>query len=320
MEEKVSIIAAARNEEKTIRQSLESLLNQTYNNIEIIIVTDDSEDRTDEIAEEYAEKYPFIKHYVIEYKGRGCVIPRIEGIKRSTGEILFMVDADAYYSKDYIEKCIRHLKDPHVGGVIGKIRIWEPKTILSKYRDVQYRLRWDDEENMDREIREGKIAPWIFRQELYEKLGGYDERLAYGEDRDFGRRMLKADYKIIYEPSTEWYHRWEDYVLKSIGENYSRGKSNYEFTKNSRGDVVKVVYFLLPAPILILSLLNYIFFLLIPLHMLPMFIRGLRFFFKSNSPYRGYAFLSPLITYISNIPYSIGFSVSFLNNLWRKYR
>jgi len=54
---KVSVIMAARDEEQTIAKSIESLLNQTHTDIEIIVVNDGSTDRTEEIAERYSQKH-----------------------------------------------------------------------------------------------------------------------------------------------------------------------------------------------------------------------------------------------------------------------
>jgi len=53
------------------------------------------------------------------------VRPRYIGIENTDGDIIFVVDADAIYEKEYVELCVKHLRDKKTGGVIGKIRVWD---------------------------------------------------------------------------------------------------------------------------------------------------------------------------------------------------
>ena len=100
---KVSIICGVYNEEETFKKHLQSLVNQTYKNKEIIIADDGSKDNSGEIGREFSKKYKFVKYYLLDHKeGYGCVRPRMEAIKYAKGEIYCMVDADAYYDINYI--------------------------------------------------------------------------------------------------------------------------------------------------------------------------------------------------------------------------
>ncbi len=313
---KVSVIMAARDEELTIAESIESLLNQTYKNLEIIVVNDGSTDRTGEIAKNYSLRYENVILKNIKYLNKGCVRPRYIGIENTDGEIIFVVDADAIYAKDYVEKCVSHLRERDTGGVIGKIRVWNPKTFISKYRDVLYRLRFDDVKNIELEISEGKLAAWMFRREDYVRLGKYDQSLAYGEDRDFARRLLDSGRDIVYEPDALWYHRWKEYVGETVWNNFEMGQQNYGFSKSNWRVWVKVLYFLSAVPVFVLSFVYPYFVLLLVLHPLPLVFNGVKLFRRArHMKYRYYALLAPLVSYIYNIPYAFGFLVEFLRGV-----
>lgn len=313
---KVSVIMAARNEEPTIAKSIESLLNQTYKDIEIIVVNDGSTDRTADIAKKYSRKHRNVILKDIEYLNKGCVRPRYIGIENTNGEIIFVVDADAVYDRDFVELCAKHLLERKVGGVIGKIRVWNPKTFISKYRDVLYRLRFDDEANIRHEIKNGALAAWMFRRADYMRLGKYNQSLAYGEDRDFAKRLLKAGFDIVYEPNAVWHHRWKEYIWETVVNNFEMGEQNYGFNKRSYKMWLKVLYFLSVAPVLVFSFVYPVAISLLVLHSLPLFFNGVQLFRRAKHlENRKYALLAPIVSYIYNIPYAFGFIVEFFRGI-----
>lgn len=318
---KVSVIMAARNEEPTIAKSIESLLKQSYKNLEIIVVNDGSTDRTGEIAAAYAKKHTNVILKNIKFLNKGCVRPRYAGIDDTDGEIIFVVDADAIYEPDFVELCAKHLDNKNVGGVIGKIRVWDPKTFISKYRDVLYRLRFDNVETIKKEIREGKLAAWMFRREDYLRLGKYDQSLAYGEDRDFAKRLLKAGFDIVYEPRALWHHRWKEYLGETIENNFEMGWQNYGFNKGNFKIWLKVLYFLAAIPIVIFSFVYPLMTSFLILHMLPLIYNGILLFSRSkNLRYRNYALLAPIVSYVYNIPYASGFIFEFFRSVLKSHK
>lgn len=101
MNNKISVIVPAYNSEKYIRKCIESIINQTYKNIEILIVDNNSSDRTSEIVKAYSEKNDNI-HYLF-CEERGAAAARNYGIDRCTGEYICFVDADDYVEETYCE-------------------------------------------------------------------------------------------------------------------------------------------------------------------------------------------------------------------------
>ena len=98
---KVSIIIPAYNVEKYIKKCIESICNQTYRNIEIIIIDDGSTDNTAKIVDRYSHYDNRIK--IIHKENKGVSAARNIGIEVSKGEYLVFVDADDYLASDYIE-------------------------------------------------------------------------------------------------------------------------------------------------------------------------------------------------------------------------
>lgn len=109
MEEKISIIIPVYNVEKFIRYCLESVINQTYKNLEIIIVDDGTKDNSGAIAEEYAKKDKRIK--VFHKQNGGLSSARNYGLNNSTGKYITFLDSDDYIYKDYMKYLYNLLKN-----------------------------------------------------------------------------------------------------------------------------------------------------------------------------------------------------------------
>lgn len=97
---KISIIVAMYNGEKYIRECINSIINQDYENVEIILINDGSPDNCKKIAEEYALKDKRVR--VINQENAGVSMARNAGIEKSTGEYICIIDQDDCISKNYI--------------------------------------------------------------------------------------------------------------------------------------------------------------------------------------------------------------------------
>ncbi|MFQ5782017.1 MAG: glycosyltransferase [Nitrosopumilus sp.] len=109
---KVSIILPARNEEEFIGKCLDSLIEQDYENYEIIAIDDSSEDDTGKIISEYAKKYSKIIPVPARLKPEGWMGKNwacMEGYRKATGELLLFTDADTNHSKNVLSLAVAHL-------------------------------------------------------------------------------------------------------------------------------------------------------------------------------------------------------------------
>ena len=109
MEELISVIVPVYKVEKYIHKCVDSIINQTYKNLEIILVDDGSPDECGKICDEYAEKDNRI--IVIHQKNSGQCVARNMGLKKMSGEYVAFVDSDDYLEKDYLQKMREGIQD-----------------------------------------------------------------------------------------------------------------------------------------------------------------------------------------------------------------
>ena len=102
---KVSLIVPVYNSEEYIGKCLDSILNQTYQNFEILVVNDGSKDGSWDKITEYQNKYPD-KIIGINQENKGVAVTRNETVRKANGDYIMFVDNDDYLDKDYIEKLV----------------------------------------------------------------------------------------------------------------------------------------------------------------------------------------------------------------------
>lgn len=161
------LITAAYNEERFIGLTIDSIVRQTLLPRRWVIVSDGSTDRTDEIVESYAEKYPFIQLVRITEKHKRNFGAQVMAIRRGYEELrgtdydfLANLDADLTFDPDYYERLLQKFdQDPRLGLAGGYI--------LDKVEDGQFRSR-----PMNREHSVAH-AVQMLRRECYEGTGGW---------------------------------------------------------------------------------------------------------------------------------------------------
>lgn len=117
MEERISVIVPVYNAEKTIARCIETLLGQTYGNIELLLVDDGSKDGSLAICREYAEKDNRIT--VIHKENGGVSSARNAGIEMAKGDYILFVDSDDYVEPDYVSAMVTAAKES-----LGYGHIW----------------------------------------------------------------------------------------------------------------------------------------------------------------------------------------------------
>lgn len=124
--ESVAIIVPVYNAEQYLKECLESIISQTYNNIEIILIDDGSTDNSGNICDEYAIKDKRIR--VFHNENRGVSYSRNLGISKATSKYLLFVDSDDVVKKEYVYELIKPIKKEDYDLVIcNKIDIYLPK-------------------------------------------------------------------------------------------------------------------------------------------------------------------------------------------------
>jgi len=114
----LSIIIPAYNEEKTIAQVLDQVLEKVNNLGEVIIIDDGSKDKTSEISREYEAKYPVV-HYHLQPRNMGKTEALKEGFRLSTGDIVIVQDADLEYDPGEINDVVAPILEGKADVVLG---------------------------------------------------------------------------------------------------------------------------------------------------------------------------------------------------------
>jgi hypothetical protein len=190
-DQKVSIVLPVYNGEDFLEQSIESCLNQTHRNIELVIVDDCSKDRTGSIIDHFAARDPRI--VVI----RNTVNKRLPkslniGFAATTGSLLTWTSHDNYYDPTGIEFLARYLCD------------WQDVDLV--YCDYR---QFDETQQVQLEVKR-LWPPWLlsirnvvgayflFRRAVYEGVGNHREDMEYAEDYDFWVRAYKSGYRLMH--------------------------------------------------------------------------------------------------------------------------
>ena len=138
----VSLVIAAYNEEKVLRDKLENSLALDYpaDRLEIIVASDGSTDGTNAIVQSYADR-GIILHKVVPRGGKTRALNTV--IPYTRGEILILSDANTMYMSDAVRKLIRHFADPTVGAVSGDVRLIDAAPSHAHSEGLYYRYeRW----------------------------------------------------------------------------------------------------------------------------------------------------------------------------------
>jgi len=200
--DKVSVIVPIYNSEKYLIRCLTSLVNQTYKNIEVILINDGSFDGSEKICKKFIKKYSNFRYY---YKDNGGVSSaRNLGIKKSLGKYICFVDSDDYVKDSYIYNLVSKIKcyDLIITNVNNKLN----KELLElSDLDTLYYLFNNKYGYL------GFIAGKIFNADIIKNNNLYfDEALFYNEDRLFVFKYLLYCKKILFYNKSDYYYYIND--------------------------------------------------------------------------------------------------------------
>lgn len=136
---RVTIITVAYNSEKTISRAIDSVLNQTYGDIEYIIVDGASRDRTVEIAEKYQklfDKTPGRSLRILSEPDEGMYDALNKGAKLATGELVGQINSDDWYEKDAVQTMVNLYETEHYDVAWGSIRIKKASGDMIKHAHI----------------------------------------------------------------------------------------------------------------------------------------------------------------------------------------
>ena len=163
---KISVIVAVYNTEKYVEKCLDSLLNQTYQNLEIIVVEDGSTDNSKEVLKKYANNKKI--KIIYNKKNSGLSYSRNVGLENATGDYIGYIDSDDYVDLDYYEKLMQAIVDNKAVIAICDIKVVDEETNT----EVISRCCNSDEFNVYNVVDNGLAASAcnkLFKKELISK-------------------------------------------------------------------------------------------------------------------------------------------------------
>ncbi|RYZ30319.1 MAG: glycosyltransferase family 2 protein [Chitinophagaceae bacterium] len=204
----VSVCMPAYNAEKYIEEALNSLLDQSYPNLEIVIVNDGSTDGTGEILNQYERKGV----RVIHQENRGQCTAANTAFQHSAGEYIKFFDADDLLSKDFISDQVKKLngsKDGIASASWGRFYGNDLTSFQLQEEDV-----YQDLPPMDWLVTSLEKGPnmmqcglWLIPRNVLELSGLWDERLSLINDFDFFIRVILASQQVLFTENAILYYR-----------------------------------------------------------------------------------------------------------------
>jgi len=175
---KASIIVTTKNNENTIDSCLSSIKIQSYPNIELIVVDNNSKDSTKEIAKKFTK--------LVFNKGPERSAQRNFGVSKSSGKFVMYIDSDQELEKNVIKECVQACESKGFDAIVV-----EEDTVAKTY--------WSKVRALERQAYVGSefiVAARFLKKSAFEKLKGFDENLTGQEDSDLHNRLLSNGFKI----------------------------------------------------------------------------------------------------------------------------
>jgi len=222
---KISVIIPVLNGERFIAEAIQSVFDQNWEPLEIIVIDDGSSDKTDEVVKNIQGNL----HYYYQ-PNRGIACARNHGVKKANGDLITFIDADDVWVKDKLEIQTNLMnKNPDVEVIIGLLLL---TPILSK--DELYR--------MDLAKKKGAFATQLgsslIKKHVFEKVGMFDEQMLMSEDVDWFYRLREQNINVMVHKEIVEFYRLHDqnitndkpltnfYILKAYKQSLDRRRKS----------------------------------------------------------------------------------------------
>ena len=206
---KISVIVPVYNGEKFISETLDSLVNQTLSDIEVLVVDDGSLDKTRDIVTKYCEEYPCIKY--IYQKNAGVSAARNAAIPMAQGEYTVFLDSDDIFTRESLEGFYNAAKQRDADLVIGRLKSFGAG--VSAYNEYADKLSQKKEiKTYDKDLLWNfLVGNKCYKTEKLQQSGVIFPRLTYSEEGVFFTSFVYTGAKITgTENSTMCYRRHTD--------------------------------------------------------------------------------------------------------------
>lgn len=196
----VTVMIAAYNEEVGIRATLESVLSEPLERLQVVVVDDGSSDRTPDIVGEMARHDPRITFLRQANAGKAEALNR--ALTVAEYEVAVSVDADSVLAPGSLGWLAAHFKDPRVGAVAGDVRVSGRPRLLTHIQYLEYMVGQHMEKRAQDMLGVVLVVPGAagaYRTALLRQLGGYSPD-TLTEDLDLTVAIAAAGFQVRFEP------------------------------------------------------------------------------------------------------------------------
>lgn len=202
----ISIIVPVYNAEKYLKRCIDSIINQSYNDFELILIDDGSTDKSGIICDKCAQIDKRIK--VIHKKNEGVSLTRNLGINMANGEYITFIDSDDWIEQDFLKKAIEYIRKNNVSILITGFVFENNKKIFNVFNGKKDKIILNNE--MKREFLKQNKFSWtvydkFFKKEIIKKYK-FDSRFKIGEDMLFCWQIFNNVEKIGYLPLYKYHY------------------------------------------------------------------------------------------------------------------
>lgn len=211
----IDVVIPVYNVEKYIDRCMESVINQTYKDLEVILVDDGSTDRSGAICDEYARRYENVTAY---HKANGGLSSaRNYGIEKSTAEIVTFVDSDDFVHRDYLKRLLIAMEKAEADMIIsGLTDVWDNSVINEPVDDEVVEVpelgevirRVFAQENID-----VSSCAKLYKRSLFENIR-YPEGEIYEDMKVIIKLLEAADKVAVTSYSGYYYYQREGSIMR----------------------------------------------------------------------------------------------------------
>ena len=226
----ISVIIPVYNDPQGVKDTLESLVNQTYPNYQIIVADNGSTDSTLDVVHDFSEKYPDLIEVVVEDSIQSSYAARNKGIKTAKGSIIAFVDADMSVKDDWIQKISESMEKNKADYLACRVDIYsDDESLVSKYNMLTGFP-------LEEYVYTRHFAPTcclVVKRKIFDELGDFDSNLISGGDYEFGVRVYNSGKQLFYDPEIVMYHPARSTLKQLIKKSFRIGRGFYQLKSTS---------------------------------------------------------------------------------------
>lgn len=197
----ISVVIPLYNKERSIRNTLNGVLSQSFQNFEIVVVDDGSTDDSANVVREIEDD----RIKLICKKNGGVCSARNRGIQEAKYDFIALLDADDGWDKDYLAEQVRLIHDFPEAAMwgINFAEMYDGKLIRELPTGLPKGFRGVVEGYFDKTLKNGRVSDLfcsssvVIKKSVFETAGMFDERIRYAEDNDMWFRII-VDYPVVF--------------------------------------------------------------------------------------------------------------------------